>query len=190
MRGPVAGLAAFALAGALTACSGDPDPFPYAIESLAVLPAELHPYDRFGAQIAGDQMTAVLRDRTTFRIVPAQSVARILNEPGGLSMLDRFRTQAMGIGAIAPELSRGLAQRLGTGGLMFMSISGALRGTARGDIAVLVSVYEATTGYKVWANSRRRAFQGAPGEPAFVKTVGTMIDEIVADMPRPVGEVE
>lgn len=179
---------AFALAGALAGCWNDPDPFPYQIESLAVLPVEVHPYDRLGAQIAGDQLTAALQTGTTFRVVPAQSTARVLSEPSGRALLDRFRTQALGIGAISPELSLVLAQRLGAGGLLFTSITAGLRGGASGDVAVVVSAYEANTGYKVWTNSRRRAFQGSPGEPAFTKAVGGMIQEIVDDMPRPRGE--
>lgn len=179
---------ALALAGALAGCWSDPDPFPYAIESLAVLPAEVHPYDRLGAQIAGDQLTAALQANTTFRVVPAQSVARVLSEPGGRALYDRFRSQALGIGAITPDLSLVLAQRLGASGLLFTSVTAGLRGGASGDSAVVVSVYEASTGYKVWSNSRRRAFNGAPGEPAFTRTVGAMLQEIVADMPRPSGE--
>ena len=180
--------AALVLAGALAGCWSDPDPFPYEIESLAVLPAEIHPYDRLGAQIAGDQLTAALQAGTTFRVVPAQSVARILSEPGNRALHDRFRTQALGIGAIAPELSLVLAQRLGAAGLLFTSITAGLRGGASGDVAVTVSAFEASTGYKVWSNSRRRAFQGAPGEPAFTRAVGAMVSEIVDDMPRPRGE--
>lgn len=189
MRAGVCKLAAaLTFAGALAGCWYDPDPFPYQIESLAVLPAEVHPYDRLGAQIAGDQLTAALQAGTTFRIVPAQSVARVLSEPSGRALYDRFRTQALGIGAITPDVSLVLSQRLGVGGLLFTSITGGMRGRASGDIAVVVSAFEATTGHKVWTNSRRRPFQGAPGEPAFVRTVGAMIQEIVDDMPRPTGE--
>ncbi len=180
--------AALAIASAPAGCWNDPDPFPYAIESLAVLPAEIRPYDRLGAQIAGDQLTAALQARTSFRVVPAQSVARILSEPGGRALFDRFRTQALAVGAITPDLSLVLAQRVAAGGLVFTAISAGLRGGAGGDAAVVISVFEAATGYKVWTNSRRRAFQGAPGEPAFSRTVGAMIDEIVDDMPRPRGD--
>jgi hypothetical protein len=179
---------ALALASALSGCWNDPEPFPYASESLAVLPVHLHPYSRQGATIAGDQLTAALQSDTTFRVVPAQSVARILSEPSGRALYERFRTQALGIGAVSPELSLVLAQRVAAGGLLFTSISAGLRGGASGDVAVVVSAFEATTGYKVWTNSRRRAFVGAPGEPAFVATVGAMIREIVDDMPRPRGE--
>lgn len=179
---------AVAVTAVLSGCYNDPDPFPYAIESLAVLPAEIRPYDRLGAQIAGDQMTAALQARTRFRVVSAESVGRILSEPGGRALLDRFRTQALAVGAITPDLSLVLAQRVAAGGLLFTSITAGLRGGASGDVAVVVAVFEAATGHKVWTNSRRRAFQGAPGEPAFTRTVGAMITEIVDDMPRPAGD--
>lgn len=180
--------AALAVASASAGCWNDPEPFPYAIESLAVLPPEIRPYSRLGAEIAGDQLTAALQANTSFRVVPAQSVARILGEPGGRALLDRFRTQALQVGAVAPDLSLVLAQRVAAGGLLFTAITAGLRGQASGDVTVVVSCYEAATGYKVWTNSRRRPFVGAPGEPAFTRTVGAMLQEIVLDMPRPRGD--
>ena len=189
LRARLAGLALLlACAAGGLGCSRDPDPMPYAIESLAVMPCELRPYDRVGAAIAGDQITAALQAGTTFRIVPVQSVARILGDPSGIQLRERFRTQALAVGMIEPALSLNVAQRVGSSGLLFTAISCGLRGQAAGDVSIVMSVFEASTGYRVWTNNRRRAFQGAPGEPAFVQVVGAMIEDIVANMPRPRGE--
>lgn len=181
---------ALALALALGGCNGDPDPFPYAIESLVVLPTYMQPFDRLGAQIAGDQITHALRDRTSFRVVPASSALRVLNEPSGQALYERFRSQAITMGAVSPQLSLPLAQRLGAAGLLFPRLSLSLNGQARGDISLSITVFESTTGFRVWTANRRRGFAGAPGEPAFVKAVGVMVDEIIETMPRPSGEVE
>lgn len=176
--------------GLLTAgCPRDPDPFPYAITSLAVLPCEVVPTSsQLAGRLTGDHLTRALQERTYFRVVPLDSTSRILNAPEGIPLFQRFRTMARTAGVIEGPVARAIGGRVGAQGLLYPRLALALSGPVSGSMSLTVSVYEATEGFKVWQGYSQHAFAGSPGEPAFNRVLGRLVEDVVAQMPRPAGE--
>ena len=196
-RGPVgsrASLGRAALAGvlalALSACGRDPEPFPYGITSLAVLPAEVIPMSsRIAGDAVGDHLTSLLQ-QTRFRVVGIGSTRRILSQPDVMPLFDRFRSMAVTRGSLEGPVARAMGGLVGSQGLLYPRLALALRGPVSGTISLTVSCYEATEGSRVWQGYAQRSFAGSPGEPAFNRSLGEVVAQIVAQMPRPAGEEE
>ena len=70
------------IALSLAGCYDDPEPFPYAIVSLAVL-AIVVPFHRQAGYYTGLHISLALRKTTSFRVVDVDSTLRIFAEPSG-----------------------------------------------------------------------------------------------------------
>lgn len=184
MRRWLPAVAVLAIAG----CSPDPDPFPFGITSLAVLPAEAVATDQLTGRMVGQHLTQSLQDHTLFRVVGSDSTGRILAQPDGYELFHRFRTMAMTQRTVDGAVARAMGDRLGVQGLMYPRLALALNGPVSGQLSLTVTVYEASGGQRVWQGYGQRSFAGHPGEPAFNRTVGQVVEDIVARMPRPAGE--
>lgn len=174
---------------AMSGCT-DPEPFPYAIVSLAVMPVEVVPYHTQAGRIAGDHLTRMLLDETRFRVVGIDSTTRIFAQPDGQNLFLRFRNEARTTGYLSPDIARAVSTRTGCQGLLYSTLSTSLHTPVSGMLSLTVAAFEGNTGYKVWSGYRQRSFAGHPGEPAFNRSVGAIVAEIVAQMPRPAGEEE
>ncbi|MDB5100517.1 MAG: hypothetical protein JWM80_4938 [Cyanobacteria bacterium RYN_339] len=182
-------LAGLVAAAALVAgCYQDPDPFPYGITSLAVLPADVQPGSSLAGRLAGDHLTQLLMERTVFRVVGIDSTSRILNAPEGVELYRRFRSMAKTSGVIEGPVARTIGNRLGVQGLLYPRLALALSGPVSGKMSLTLTVYEANQGFRVWQGYSQRGFAGNPGEPAFNKTLGQLVEDVVSHMPRPAGE--
>jgi hypothetical protein len=184
-------LAGVVAAAALVAgCYRDPDPFPYGITSLAVLPADVSPTSQLAGRLAGDQLTSLLSANTVFRVVGIDSTSRILTSPEGIDLYRRFRNQARTAGVVDGPVARAIGGRVGVQGLLYPRLSLALNGPVSGKMGLTVTVYEANEGFRVWQGYAERGFAGNPGEPAFNRTLGQLVADVVSRMPRPAGEQE
>lgn len=186
-------LAACALTGALVAilaACAPRDTFPERIESLAVLPVEVTPLDGSAGLVLAGLLSSALLERTSFRVVPVDSVARLRLDPGYERVFARFRGLALGGGAVESEVSQVLGDRTGVGGLVWTTLNVGLRSQVRGDLSVTMRIYDAHSGRKVWSAFRRHPFEGTSAEPAFARVMTKIVNEVVQALPRPEGELE
>jgi hypothetical protein len=192
-RLPMAALLAWTLASTLLAsvgACGQRDPFPERIESLAVLPVEITPSDGAAGSVVAGLLGSALLQRTSFRVVPLDSVSRLRMDPRYERVFARFRGLARGGGVVEPEVSQALGDRTGVRGLVWTTLSLGLASQVRGDISLTVRIYDARTGRPVWRAFRRHPFEGTSADPAFARVMTKIIGEVVRDLPRPEGEIE
>jgi len=182
--------AALASAVLVAGCYQDPDPFPYGITSLAVLPADVVPTNQLAGRLTGDWLTQQISANTVFRVVGIDSTSRILQAPEGIDLYRRFRSEAGTAGVIEGPVARAIGNRVGVQGLLYPRLSLALTGPVSGKMGLTLTVYEANQGFKVWQGYGERGFSGNPGEPAFNRTLGQLVADVVGRMPRPAGEQE
>jgi hypothetical protein len=183
-------VAALAAALLLAGCNNDPEPFPFAITSVAVLPAEVIPSNYQAGYLVGNQLTRVLRDHTLFRVVGIDSTSRILAQPDGIQLYHRFRSLVSTSRNIEGPVARAMGERMGAGAVLYPRLAMSLTGPVSGEMALTVLAYEVVEGQRVWQGYARRSFAGHPGEPAFNRTLGELTDDVIAHMPRPAGELD
>jgi hypothetical protein len=186
------GLRAVALATTLllVGCNNDPEPFPFAINSVAVLPAEVIPSNYQAGYLVGNQLTRVLQEKTLFRVVGIDSTSRVLAQADGIQLYQRFRSLVATSRNIEGPIARSMGERTGAGAVLYPRLALSLSGPVSGEMALTVLAYEVIEGQRVWQGYARRSFAGHPGEPAFNRTLGELADEVIAHMPRPAGELE
>lgn len=180
-----------ALVGAallLASCVSPREPMPYAITSLAVLPADVTPYHQASGRQAAEYVSAALAQRTSFRVVGVDSTTRILAGPQGHDLYARFRDQARTAGTVAPPIATMLAQRTNVQALLLPTLQVSMRGIVDGRVALSIAVYEPQTGSRVWMNRHEQAFRGMQGDPGFMRVVREMAEALVETMPRPADE--
>lgn len=171
---------------ALAGCARDP--IPYNISSLAVLPTDVTPYHQASGRTAGEYLTAALARKTSFRVIGVDSSTRLLAGPQGLGWYQSFRDQAKTAGYVTPALATLLAQRLNVNGILMPQLVVRLNGLIDGQASLTISIFEPSTGQRVWWNRQQRNFRGTQGDPGFMRVVLDMAEELVDSMPRPVGE--
>lgn len=177
-----------ALTTLLGGCYQDEEPFPYGITSLAVLPTEVIPTDQLAGQFVSMHVSRALEDHSLFRVVGSESTERILSEPDGIELFDRFRTMAATAGVIDGRLARTLGDRMGVQALLFPRLALSLHGPTSGAMSLTLQAYETMQGSKIWQGYAQRSFAGHPGEPAFNHVLEDAVDDIISRMPRPAGE--
>ena len=170
----------------LAGCSRDP--MPYNITSLAVLPTDVTPFHQASGRAAGEYLTAALARKTSFRIIGVDSSTRLLAGPQGFGWYQSFRDQAKTAGYVTPSLSNLLAQRLNVNGILLPQLVVRLNGLIDGKAALSISIFEPSTGQRIWWNRQERNFRGTQGDPGFMRVVLDMAEELVDTMPRPAGE--
>lgn len=154
------------------------------ITSLAVLPADVAPYHQMTERATADYVTQALA-RTPYRLVGAESAARLLAGPRGQDLYRRFRDQAKIGPEVALTVAQTLADTLNVQGLVLPSLAVSVVGPYEGRVALTIQVYDRYTGQRVWRNRRERAFVGRLGDPGFLKAVNEMANELIGTLPVP-----
>lgn len=172
----------------LVGCAQPREPMPYAITSLAVLPADVTPHHEVSGRQTSEYVTAALAVQTSFRVVGVDSASRLLAAPPGQDTYMRFRDQARTAGEVAPAIAALLARRMNVQALVLPSLVVTMRGRIDGRVALSIAVYEPATGSRVWMNRREQVFRGTQGDPGFLRVVREMAEALVTTMPRPQGE--
>lgn len=183
LRRLVAGAAGLVMAATvLAAC--DSGPLPSRIQSLAVLPADVAPYHQLTERAAGDYVTQSLV-RTGYRVVGAESVARLLSSARNQDLYRRFRDQAKTGPEVALPLAQTLADVVNAQGLLLPQLAVSVVGPAEGRVSLSMAIFDRYTGLRVWRNRRERGFVGSTGDPGFLRAVKEMADEIIQTLPEP-----
>ena len=89
----------------------------------------------------GDQLTRVLRDRTLFRVVGIDSTSRILAQPDGIQLYQRFRSLINTSRNMAAPIARSMGERMGVGAVLYPRLALSLSGPVSGEMALTVLAY-------------------------------------------------
>lgn len=178
------------LAGPLAACR-DPEPFPYGITKLGVLPA-WSPLGTPGAAATwGEQLSASLVRRTSFRVVGAGSAQAYLSQPEHQGLAQGLRTEVLALGQPSVASARAIGRHLNVQAILTSVVSVrdfGLQGGG-GEVALQVSAFETESGARIWGWVGQQRYGDRPTRAqALGLAVSQLVDRAVSALPRPAGE--